>query len=66
MKIMKSNMDGHVKIEVDMEIDDVNDRSHRCCYYVESELGDIDRVWLNLKKLILDDVGTKVLLYSNL
>ncbi|MBN1045279.1 MULTISPECIES: hypothetical protein [unclassified Clostridium] len=65
MKIMKPNTSGHLKIEVDVEIDDINNRSHRCCYYVESELGAIDKLGVKIKKLIADDVGCKVLLYSN-
>lgn len=28
-----------VKIEVDMEIDDNEERKHRCCFYIMSELG---------------------------
>ncbi|WPC42728.1 hypothetical protein [Clostridium sp. JS66] len=65
MKIMKPDISGHLKIEVDVEIDDINNRSHRCCYYVESELGTIDKLWAKLNKLIADDVGGKVSLYSN-
>lgn len=42
---------GHVQIEVDMEIDDNKDRKHRCIFYVESELGLIEKFGENLIKM---------------
>lgn len=42
---------GHVKIEVDIEIDDNDSRSHRCCFYVNSELGLVGQLGNALKEL---------------
>lgn len=39
MCMSPADMSGHVKIEVDIEIADHDTRSHRCCFYVKSELG---------------------------
>lgn len=38
MNVLPADTSGHVKIEVDLEIVDNDKRSHRCCFYVESEL----------------------------
>lgn len=43
MNILKADAQGCVKIEADIEIDDVYDRSHRCQCFIESELGAIER-----------------------
>lgn len=44
MKFLPSNRCGHVIIEVDLEISDNSTRDHRCCFYVEGELGMIERL----------------------
>ena len=33
---------GHIQVEIDLEIDDNNDRIHRCVFYVNTELGCIN------------------------
>lgn len=38
-RFLKPDKFGHVKIEVDLEIDDNEERLHRCVFYVESVLG---------------------------
>lgn len=43
MCILPASVTGHLKIEVDIEIDDNNKRCHRCCFYVNSELGLIEK-----------------------
>lgn len=64
MNLLKADMSGHLKIEVDVEIADTDNRSHRCRYFVESELGVIERLGINLMKLASADVGFKVSLYE--
>lgn len=51
MCMLPADMSGHVKIEVDIEIADNDTRSHRCCFYVKSELGLIEQLGINLKQL---------------
>lgn len=60
MCMMPADMSGHVKIEVDIEIADNDTRSHRCCFYVKSELGLIEHLGKGLKKLIIEQDGIKV------
>lgn len=52
MCILPADVSGQVKIEVDIEIEDNDIRSHRCCFYVKSELGLIEQLGISLKKLI--------------
>lgn len=59
MCMLPADISGHVKIEVDIEIADNNTRSHRCCFYVESELGLIEQLGKALKKLIIEPDGYK-------
>ena len=60
MWILPADITGHVKIEVDIEIADNDTRSHRCCFYVKSELGLIERLGMALKKLIIEPDGCEV------
>ncbi|MCI9127983.1 MAG: hypothetical protein HFG28_12560 [Eubacterium sp.] len=60
MYLLPANMSGHVKIEVDIEIADNDTRSHRCCFYIKSELGLIEKLGIALKDLITDQEGSKV------
>ncbi len=60
MRILPADTSGHVKIEVDIEIADNDTRSHRCCFYVKSELGLIERLGMALKNLIVEQDGCKV------
>jgi hypothetical protein len=43
LNFLPADTSGKVKIEVDMEIDDNDERKHRCCFYVESEIGLIEQ-----------------------
>lgn len=63
MCLMAADNSGHVKIEVDIEIDDNDTRTHRCCFYVNSELGLIEKLGYSLKKIIREEVGSKADLY---
>lgn len=38
-----ADVTGKIKIEVDMEIDDNDERKHRCCFYLDSEIGLIEQ-----------------------
>lgn len=60
MLLLKAEMSGHLKIEVDLEVADIDNRSHRCRYFVESELGAVERLGINLMKLASASVGNKV------
>jgi len=44
MELLPADSSGHVKIEVDVEIDDNDTRSHRCCFYVNTELGQVEQL----------------------
>lgn len=64
ISFLPADMAGHVKMEVDMEIDDNDTRAHRCCFYVNSELGLIDILGKSLKELVAGPVGESVSLQS--
>lgn len=53
---------GHIKIEVDLEIDDNDRRAHRCCFYVYSELGLIEKFGKKLSKLGDAQLGARCVL----
>ena len=53
-------MHGHVKIEVDVEIADNETRSHRCCFFVNSELGLVEQLGKSLEKLISGLEGVEI------
>lgn len=46
---------GKVAIEVNMEIDDNDERKHRCCFYVESEIGLIEKFGNDLIEMAIQD-----------
>lgn len=60
MCMLPADMSGHVKIEVDIEIADNDMHSHRCCFYVKSELGLIEQLGIALKELLKGQEGNKV------
>lgn len=62
MLVLPADSCGHVKIEVDMEIDDNDARLHRCCFFVESELGLVEQMGTSFKKLLSEPVGIIVAL----
>jgi len=63
MELMKSDSRGHMKIEVDIEIDDIDDRSHRCKYFVESELGAVERFGQQLSTMYESELGTVISMF---
>ena len=55
---------GHVTIETDMEIDDVDDRSHRCTCSVNTEIGLLEQFGTRILRLKRGEIGTIVSLLS--
>ena len=43
MKLIRPEISGKLKIEVDIEIADNDSRCHRCVFYIDSELGAMER-----------------------
>ncbi len=64
MRLLQHDAYGHIKIELDMEIDDNNTRSHRCMFFVTTELGTVEFFQNNMYRLITRDVGIVVSLIS--
>lgn len=64
MELLSADSFGHVKIEVDIEIDDNDSRSHRCFFYVNSELGLVEQLGKALKELVAGPIGESVSLQS--
>ena len=60
LEFLKADVRGHVKIEVDIEIADNGNRSHRCSCYVETELGLVEQFGNHIQKLILADINTEI------
>ena len=63
MNLLSADSQGHVNIEVDVEIDDVEDRSHRCKYFVQSELGAIERFGGKSLGLYESEVGMSISMF---
>lgn len=64
MNLKKANLTGHVNIEMDIEIADIDDRSHRCKFFVDGELGAIERFGMNLKYIGEGEIGEEISLYE--
>ena len=60
MCILPADTSGHIKIDIDIEIADNDTRSHRCSFYVKSELGLIEQLGIALKDLVKAPEGIKV------
>lgn len=60
MCIMPADLSGHVQIEVDIEIADNDTRSHRCCFYIETELGLLEQLGIALKGLTIGQDGIQI------
>lgn len=63
MKLMSADKRGHLKMEVDIEIEDIDDRSHRCKYFVESELGAIERFGQKASNFYQSQIGTSISMF---
>lgn len=64
MYFTKNELSGHINIEVDLEVPDIEDRSHRFKYYVQGEIGAIERLGKGLLRIVTSDVGTMCSLYE--
>ena len=62
MLILPMNKTGHVTIEVDFEIYDNPLRNHRCSFYINSELGCVERFGKNLEGFFFRGVGAVLVL----
>lgn len=60
LTILPSETSGHVKVEVDIEIADNDKRAHRCCFYVNCELGQIERFGKSLRSIVTEKEGTVI------
>lgn len=60
LTFLPSQISGHVKVEVDIEIADNDKRAHRCCFYVNCELGQVERFGKLLKSIVADEEGTVI------
>lgn len=64
VRLLPADRCGHVKIEVDLEIDDDGEtRKHRCCFYVNSDLGCLERLGHSLQAMVHGVVGMEVALH---
>ena len=61
---LSTDSQGHITIGVDLEICDVDDRSHRCQCNVKCELGALERFGKRLAKLNEGEIGTRIALYE--
>ena len=51
LKFFPLDSKGHLVIEADLEIADNNTRCHRCIFYIDAELGAIERFAEKLSKI---------------
>lgn len=61
---MKLNSDktGHIQIEMDMEIADNSTRAHRCCFFVKTEEGLLEKFAKSIKLLPSNQENVKICL----
>lgn len=60
--IMPKNKNGHIKIEVDMEINDIETRTHRCMFFVNTELGMLEKFSEKMKRIKDLEIGKMICL----
>ena len=60
LKLLPCDNHGHLKIETDIEIADTEKRTHRCIFYINCELGQIEKFGKSLKLLISQNEGYQV------
>ena len=64
MNILPVDVYGHLKIEVDIEIEDNDERRNRCLFYVNSDLGYVERFGYSLKESVEKDDEIEVVLHD--
>ena len=57
---LKDDNAGHVSIETDLEINDVEDRTHRCVCNVYTEIGLLERFAKRIPELVQAEIGFSV------
>lgn len=63
LKFLQKDKLGHVLIEVFLEIDDGGDyNKHNCCFFIQTELGQLSLFAKSLPKLKSSELGRKVML----
>lgn len=65
IEVLPAKMNGNLKIEVDLEIDDNNERKHRCNCYINTDIGALERFGSSLLNLIGANIGTEIELNKN-
>ncbi|MDT1996876.1 hypothetical protein CKN82_08185 [Carnobacterium divergens] len=64
LEFLPSDTSGKIKIEVDMEIADNEERKHRCCFYVDSEIGLVEQFGMKLIQMatqnILEEISLNI------
>lgn len=63
MNILSADNFGHIKIEVDIEIEDCEERLHRNIFYIESELGLLESFGKKLKTFYNTEIGDMISMY---
>ena len=57
---LKDDNSGHISVEMDLEINDVEDRTHRCVCNVYTELGLLEQFAKRISRLIQAETGFTV------
>ncbi|MDO4353859.1 MAG: hypothetical protein Q4C93_02720 [Clostridia bacterium] len=66
LRFMHKDRLGHVLIEVFMELDDGGSyATHNCCFYVNTEIGQLERFCGKIPILKQDTVGVRIVLNDN-
>lgn len=58
MKVLPAESSGRMKIEVDFEIADNDERKHRACFYIKGELGLLERLGKALQNVADGEIDT--------
>ena len=64
IRLLPIDVFGHVKMEMDMEINDNDFRLHRCTFYLNTEIGLVEQFALKLESLVNENVGGVIELLS--
>ncbi len=67
LKIQPKNSKGNLKIEVSVRVDiDYNNLEeciHKCCFFINTDIGALEQFGKKIRNLIYGDIGTKISLY---
>ena len=63
LRLLHKDKLGHILIEVFMELDDGGDySSHNCCFYLNTEMGLLERFYKRLPMLKQNSLGSQITL----